>query len=378
MRKSFYLIAIVTLAFGLAANVLANTSSIRLKDLGRIEGQRGNALTGYGLVFGLSGTGDSARSKATLQSISNTLREFGVFVAPEQMNARNVAAVLVTATLPPFSNEGDALDINVSSVGDARSLLGGTLMLAPLQAVDGKIYALAQGPISVGGYRYDSFGNLVQKNHPTVGHVPGGAVVERSLEADLVNEDGRVHFLLKNPDFTTAGRIVDSINANLGAGKASPVNPGKIRIQLSDAERQNYVALLRKIESLEIVPDQKAKVIVNERTGTVVAGEAVKLSSVVISHGELKIAIANDYQVSQPVNAGAINVNSRNVSTVTVPQTEIQVEETGGGSVVLESGASVAELVSALRKIKVSTRDLISILQTLRSAGSLHAELVIQ
>ncbi|HEX5513579.1 MAG TPA: flagellar basal body P-ring protein FlgI [Gammaproteobacteria bacterium] len=353
----------------------AQQGTVRLKDLGRFDGVRDNALTGYGLVVGLAGTGDSGRSEATLQSVANALRAFGVMVSAEQLNSRNVAAVFLTANLPAFAEPGHKLDINVSSVGDARSLLGGTLLLAPLRGPDQRIYALAQGPVSVGGFKYDLFGNVAQKNHPTVGVVPEGATVERALGADVVRDDGSLSFVLYGPDFTTADRIADAINQSLGSSRARAVHAGRVRISMTEAERTELVRVIRRIEALPITPDYKAVVVVNERTGTVVAGGDVTISAVSISHGDLKVAISTDFVVSQPFVFGENNFGP---STVVVPDTAIEVEDGKSGAVALPAGATVTDLVSALNKIDTSARDVITILQAIRRAGALHAELVVQ
>lgn len=373
MRRA--LLVFLVLVFAVSPAAFAQQTGVRLKDLGRFEGVRDNPLTGYGLVIGLAGTGDSGRSEATLQSIANALRSFGIVITPEQLNSRNVAAVFITAQLPGFAEPGRKLDVNVSSVGDARSLLGGTLLLAPLKGPDQRIYALAQGPVSVGGFKYDLFGNVAQKNHPTVGIVPEGATVERALEADVVRDDGSLNFLLYGPDFTTADRIAVSVNRALGASRAQAVHAGRVRIALSDVERLDLVRVIRQIEGLAIEPDHKAMVVVNERTGTVVAGGDVTVSAITITHGDLKVAISTDFIVSQPLVIGENNFGAR---TAIVPDTAIEVTEGQGAAVALPAGATVADLVTALNKINTSARDVITILQAIRRAGALHAELVVQ
>ncbi|WLQ15700.1 flagellar basal body P-ring protein FlgI [Hahella aquimaris] len=352
----------------------ASASSVRLKELARIEGVRENSLFGYGLVVGLAGTGDTHRSKATLQSIANTLQQFGISLNSDEIASRNVAAVTLTAKLPPFANSGDMIDVNVSSMGDARSLVGGTLLLAPLKAVNGKIYAVAQGQVSVGGFSYDLNGNVVQKNHPTVGVIPSGASVERGLSTDLVGEDGYINVILNQPDFTTASRIKNAINKTLGSGKARAVHAGKVSV-LAPVGEYDLVDYLTRIENAVIEPDRVATVVVNERTGTVVAGGDVTIDNVTISHGNIKVVISTDYQVSQPI---FVRETGRGVSTVVTPDTSIDVEESVAEPVRLSSGASIADLVTALRQIKTSTRDVITILQLIKTAGALHAQLVIQ
>ncbi len=364
-------LAVLVLTF---STQLASATSVRIKELARIEGVRENSLFGYGLVVGLAGTGDSRRSKATLQSISNTLKEFGIIIEAEDLSSRNVAAVTLTARLPAFSNPGDLIDVNVSSLGDARSLVGGTLLFAPLKAANSKIYAVAQGQVSVGGFSYDLNGNVVQKNHPTVGIIPDGATVERGVSSDLIGEDGRIHVVLKQPDFTTANRIAEAINQQLGAKKAKAIHASKIAVEIP-SDDFDLVGFLTEIENSVVEPDRVAKVVVNERTGTVVAGGEVALDDITISHGNIKVVISTDYLVSQPY---LLRGAGPNVRTEVVPDTSIEVDEGVASAVSLGSGASIADLVGALRKIKTSTRDVITILQLIKTTGALHAQLIIQ
>lgn len=360
---------------GVSAMAQGAPDSVRLKDLGRIDGVRDNSLIGYGLVTGLAGTGDSARSRATVQSVANMLMQFGITVTSDQINSRNVAAVMVIATLPAFARPGDKIDINVSSLGDARSLLGGTLLMTPLTGPDRRVHALAQGSVSVGGFKYDLNGNVVQKNHPTAGNVPGGATVEVGSATQIVKDGNLINVLLFQPDFTTAGRIAASLNTTLGRTMAKALDAERVEIRVTDFERDNLVDFLTRVENVAIAPDQRARVIVNERTGTVVSGGDVKISNVTISHGELKVSILTDYLVSQP---SLLIRPGPDVRTQVVPSTRIDVKEADGGSVSLAAGATVADLVTALNRIKVSTRDVITILQGIKRAGALHAELIIQ
>lgn len=385
MRWSNYLalwtVVGLTALHGAAVASESSADRIRLKDLGHIEGVRDNAIFGYGLVVGLAGTGDTARSGPTVQSIANTLTRLGVRISPDQVTSRNVAAVLITATLPAFANAGEKVDINVASIGDARSLLGGTLMLAPLKGADDQVYALAQGPISVGGFRYDAFGNVVQKNHPTVGQVPAGATIETGLATSIVSAAGSLYFLLQSPDYTTAARAAEAINARLplleetAVVRARAVDAARIAIRLTNAERGNLVDMVRSIENANIVPDQMARIVVNERTGTVVSGGDVRMGEVSVTHGEIKVTVSTDFLVSQPLVVGRAGPGLR---TAVVPDTDIAVDENQNPVVRLSAGAPVTDLVEALNKIKVPPRDIISILQAIRRAGSLHAELIIQ
>jgi flagellar P-ring protein precursor FlgI len=367
--------AIVASLVLIGAAYAAPVEKIRIKDLGRIDGWRDNALVGYGLVTGLAGTGDSTRSKATKQSIANMLSQFNINLPSDQVLSRNVAATMITATLPPFARAGDKLDITVTSIGDARSLVGGTLLLAPLKGPDGRIYALAQGPMSVGGYKYDLNGNVVQKNHPTVGTIPSGANVEIAVNTEVVQHD-QVIFLLAQPDYATASRVASAINARFGAGTAKAHDASSVEITAMSARQDNLVSFLTSIEDMTVEPDQRARVVVNERTGTVIAGGDVRISAISISHGDLKVSISTENLVSQPSFVGARD--STGIRTEVVPNTRIEVHESESGGMVTTGGNTVTELVRALSKIKTSTRDIIAILQGIKTAGALHAELIIQ
>lgn len=367
----------------MAALVAAPSSwaqtGVRIKELARIDGARENPLVGYGLVVGLAGTGDSTRSRATTQSVANTLLRFGLRIDADRLASRNSAAVLVTASLPPFANVGDKFDINVASIGDARSLAGGTLFMTPLAGANDTVYAIAQGPISVGGFRYDAFGNLSQKNHPTVGMVSGGAMVEQAPVNDVVSPNGSVYLVLHSPDYTTAGRVVDALGQAFGADRVgrdiTPEGPDRIVFRLNSAERSRYVEMVRRIEGLTVVPDVVARVIVNERTGTVVSGGDVRLEKVSVTHGELRVEIDTDYLVSQPL---LVSRAGNGVRTAVVPDTTIKVQEVSAPTVSMPAGATVSELAVALNKVKMTPRDIISILQSIQRAGALHADLVVQ
>lgn len=352
------------------------TEVVRIKDLGKLKGWRENSLIGYGIVAGLAGTGDSPSNKTTRQAMANVYSQFDLTVAPEQVQSRNVAVVMVSAMLPPFARPGDAVDVVVTSAGDARSLVGGNLLATALKAPNGKIYALAQGPLSVGGYRYDMNGNVVQKNHPTAGSIPGGALVEVGVNAQVVTEDGAMTFVLSNPDYTTAGRVANEINRALGRPLAKARDAAGVDIQVPEFERDNLVAFVSRIEALSITPDQRAKVILDERTGTVVSGGNVRLSKVAISHGDLRISIVTDNQVSQPIFVR--QGGDGGIRTEVVSNSSIDVRDGEGSAFVMSEGSTVAELVQALTKIRTSTRDIISILRAIKTAGALHADLIIQ
>lgn len=353
---------------------LANAEPVRVKDLGKLQGWRENALVGTGIVTGLAGTGDSPSNRGTRQALSNAMSQFNLNIGPDQIQSRNVAVVMVSATLSPFSREGDTLDVTVNSVGDARSLVGGSLVLTGLKAANGRVYALAQGPLSVGGYRYDANGNVVQKNHPTVGSVPGGATVEVGVSAQMVSENHQMTFVLNEPDYTTANRVAEAINRRYGAGLAQARDASGIELFVPEAQRRQLVAFVAGLESITVEPDRRAKVVVNERTGTVVSGGDVRISKVAISHGDLKLSVRNETAASQPYFIGEAGDGVR---TALVTNTRVDVEERNGPGFVTGS-TTVADLVQTLARLKTPTRDIISILRAVKAAGALHAELLIQ
>lgn len=351
-------------------------SQVRIKDIARVQTQRAHSVVGYGLVTGLAGTGDSPTNRATRQSISNTLAQFNLAVPPDAVTSRNVAAVVVSAALPAHARPGDVIDISVTSIGDARSLVGGNLMLAPLQGPDGKVYALAQGPLTVGGYKYDANGNVVQKNHPTAATVPGGATVEISPPGAVRTAPTQSFAIsLFSPDYTTAGRMADAINKVFGGLTAKATDAQAVMVQVPPGQQQDLVNFIRQIEVLEVTTDQRARVVINERTGTVVSGAAVRIEPVAISYGDLKISIASETNVSQPLVVGGFNPN---VASVPFTNTRIDVQEQSGAALVTKAGGTVSDLVQALAKLKTNTRDVVSILKALKAAGALHAELIVQ
>ena len=361
MKKT--ILAIILLVF-LAQPVMA----IRVKDLVTIQGVRENRLSGYGLVVGLNGTGDKAGTgnEYMIRSVSNMLRNMGILVRPDDLKMKNVAAVIVTASLPPFAKSSQKLDCTVSSMGDATSLAGGTLVSTPLYGPDGKVYALGQGPISVGGFAVSgASGSGVTKNFPTVGIVPAGAIVERSLDMAM---GPQMTLIMNNPDFTTANRLAKSINNKLGSPVASAADLSTIKLDVPESYQNSLVDFVSIIETVDVTPDNRAKIIVNERTGTVIMGSDVKISTVAIAHGNLSIKISEQPKVSQPqpFSQG---------STTVVPQSGVQVEEGGKRLILLKSGASIGDLVTAMNAIGVSPRDLVVILQAIKRAGALYADL---
>ncbi len=380
LKIYFHFVATLLLCVLLSSNAYAESAGVgvKIKDLSRISSAKENSLVGYGIVTGLAGTGDSSRSLATLQSVKNILQKFGVNVPLDEMRSRNAATVMVTATLPAYVQIGNKVDVNVTSMGDARSLVGGTLLLTHLLGADQKIYALAQGPVSVGGYSYDLNGNITQKNHPTAAHIAGGAMVERRLDIDLVGADNTIEYYLYEPDFATADRIAKALQALVGPDNAWAVDAARVKISLGashNSRQKNLVPLISKIENTFVVPDRPSRVVVNERTGTVVAGGEVRIAPITITHGDLNVAISTEFVVSQPFS---VIGTGEGVRTQVIPQTDIAIDEEQGIAVSLPNHSTVAELVAALNKVRASSRDIITILQGVKRAGALHAELIIQ
>lgn len=361
--------------FLMFANSAVADSGVRLKDLTRFNGIREVSLTGYGIVVGLSGTGDTPRHKPTLQSVSNALKKFGIDIEDNELSSRNVASVIVTAQLPPFSEPGDKIDVTVSSLGDARSLQGGALLISPLSVPGGDFYALAQGQISTGGYRFDAAGNISQKNHPTVGIISDGAIVEKRFQTTLEDESGHISLVLKSPDITTAWNIEKAVNLHFSENLATAVSAGRVEVLLPEEASEKLYGFLSQLESIRVSPDSLAKVIINERTGTIVAGGDVILEQASIAHGDLRLDISAKYEYLGPdVVIGRETDFSRNI----VNQTTMEVSEPIGKEMRIKSGARLDDVVLALKKLSLTTRDIIVILQALKRADALHAELVVQ
>ena len=340
----------------------------RIKDLADIEGVRNNQLVGYGLVVGLNGTGDSSSTEFTVQSLVNMMERLGMRIDRDNVKVDNVAAVMVTAKLPPFAKAGSSIDVLASSIGDADSLVGGTLLLTPLKGPDGQVYAVAQGPLAVGALSFGGKAAKVQKNHPTVGRIPGGALVEREVPFQLP-QNRALNYRLRSADFTTVTRMAGVINQHFGQPLAKPLDSGSLQILVADQYANSLVEFIARIEHLEVQPDMAAKIIVNERSGTIVMGENVRLSTVAVSHGNLNLIISESAQVSQP---GAL---ARKGDTVEVPETDLAVSEDKGNLVVLPMGVSIGDVARALNAIGATPRDLIAIFQAIKAAGALHAEL---
>jgi flagellar P-ring protein FlgI len=353
--------------FGVASS--GEAQATRIKDLAEIQGVRSNQLVGYGLVVGLNGTGDDKKLLFTIRSVVNMLERMGITVNPKDAEVENVAAVMVTADLPAFIKAGTRIDVLVSSIGDADSLQGGTLLLTPLQASDGEVYAVAQGAVSIGGISASGGGATVQKNFPTVGRVVGGALIEKEIPLEF-NAKTSIAVMLRNPDFTTASRVAEAINGALNDHFAMAPDAGTVEVAVPDAYSGKVVSLVTLLEGLDVIPDVESKVLINERTGTVVMGENVRISTVAVSHGNLSIQIKESPQVSQPLPFST-------GETVVVPETEIVVQEERSPLFLVEAGVSIGEVVRALNALGVSPRDLISILQAIKSAGALQAKLEI-
>jgi flagellar P-ring protein FlgI len=345
--------------------------AIRIKDIAHIQGIRGQQIIGYGLVVGLNGTGDTQRSTFTLQSVASMLKRFGINVPQNDLRLRNVAAVMVTATVPGFTKEGSEVDVIVSSMGDATSLQGGTLLITPLSGIDGVVYVMAQGPLSVGGMSVRSNGNEIRRNHTAAGRIPGGGVVEKTPEASI-SKDSTISVVLMEPDFTTATRVADAVNTKLGQRAARAQDGASISILVPEAIRTEgrLVEFISSLEGLEVTPDVVAKVVINERTGTIVVGGTVSIMSVAISHGGLNIEIESIPMVSQPAPFSQ-------GQTVTTQLTAVYAGQDTSTVQAFDGTATVQDVAKTLNALKVTPRDIIAIFQALKRAGALNAELVI-
>ena len=359
------------LAAGLACLIAVLASApqgeaVRIKDIASFSGVRDNQLIGYGLVVGLSGTGDKTSSVFTMRSMVNMLERMGVSVDMRQMKPKNVAAVMVTAKMPVSAKPGTRLDVTISSLGDATSLLGGVLLQTPLTGVDGKIYGLAQGSLTLGGFSVEGEAASATKNITTVGMIPGGALVERSVPFEF-NDQDKLTLHLRQPDFSTSMQMAERLNTAMGGQFATAVDGASVDVAVPAEYRGNLVPLMASVENIEITPDSPAKVVVDEKTGTVVLGRDVRISRAAVAHGNLSVLITEYQDVSQP---GPFSSGS----TVVTPQTEININEQNRRLMMVE-GATLQELVDGLNAIGATPRDLITILRTLKTAGALHAEL---
>lgn len=368
MRLAKPILALALALAGLFVLTLPAHAQTRIKDIADVEGVRENQLVGYGLVVGLDGTGDSLRNAAfTRQSLSAMLERFDVNTRDANLNTRNTAAVMVTAHLPPFSTAGTRIDITVSAIGDAQSLQGGTLIATALMGADGQVYAVAQGSVAVGGFDAGGDAASVTRGVPTSGRISNGALIERELRFDIASLP-TIRLALRNPDFTTASRMAEAINAYLGAAAARATDPATVELSRPDYFDGDMIALVSEIEQLRVRPDLPARVVIDEATGTIVMGENVRVSTVAIAQGNLTISVTEAPQVSQP---GPLAEGE----TVVVPRTQVDVIEDMAQLGVMEEGASLRDLVDGLNALGVSPRDMIAILQAIKAAGALQAEI---
>jgi flagellar P-ring protein precursor FlgI len=366
-RKIIYIFCLALLGIGFSPNYLG--AAIRIKDVASFEGVRVNQLVGYGLVVGLNGTGDRSQTYFSTQTLANMLERSGITINTGQVRVKNIAAVMVTADLPPFIRPGSQVDVTVSSIGDAQSIQGGVLIMTPLLAADNQVYVTAQGQVTLGGFSVGGSSNRVQLNHPTVGRIPNGGLVEKDAFVNF-NGKSRLNLVLNQSDFTTATRTVRAINESTIPGIASALDGRTIAIEVPANYSQRIVEFISMIENAKIEVDSPARVLMNEKTGTIIIGKEVKISEVSIIHGSLSLQIGTSYLVSQPESFG------RGDTTV-VPEKTINVQENENRTVMLHEGASVEEVVRALTTIGAGPRDVIAILQAIKAQGALQAELEI-
>lgn len=342
----------------------------RIKDITYIQGTRENQLLGYGLIIGLAGTGDTITFEFTQQLAVNIFEKLGVLVTKDEFRSRNIAAVMVTANIPPFARPGDKIDVAVSSLGDASSLEGGILLQTPLQGADKEVYAVAQGAISIGGYNLGAESQRVRKNHANTATIPDGAIVEKEIPFSLFT-GAAINLVIRDPDFTTANRLARTINSEF-PNTARALDAAIVRVEppAEFSTRDTIVDFISKLEKFPVSPDAMARIIINERTGTIVAGENVRISTVAVAHGNLSITITERPEVSQPLPFSEGD-------TVVVPRSDIEVEEAEAKLNIIQEGVTISEIARALNVLGVTPRDLISIFQAIKKAGALHAELII-
>ena len=371
MKFSRLILLAATIGF-LPISTSANVAP--LGELGRFEGWQDNALYGVGIVVGLSGSGDSRRSGVTQQALKNVYTRLGLTVSEDDISSRNVAAVFVSATLPPSANEGDRISVTISSAGDARSLAGGQLIATPLLAGNQKVYALAQGPVTAGGYAFESEGNYVQKNFPTTARIESGAKVVQPVNANLLQADGTLSFVLNEPDFVTADRVAKAINGRFGTNTAYASGADKIQIAYNGGPRE-LVSFVSGIQTLDVQPQRASRIVINERTGTVVAGSDVRINSVVVSQGDVQVTVRAENFASQPQLISGINAN---VASLVVRNTDLQVQERETDVVASFDNTTVSDLIEGLNKAGVNTRGIIDVLQSMKQAGAIQADIVVQ
>lgn len=361
--------AVLTIVLGTAQIGAAQVTPLRLKDVATLQGVQPVPLIGYGLVIGLNKTGDRRQTIFPAQTLANMLQRLGVDVPADQIKIENVAAVLVTAELSPYARQGARLDVTASSIGDARSLQGGTLVATPLRGPDGTIHAIAQGPLTLGGFGGGTSGNSVQVNHLTVGRVPGGAYVQVGQRVALP-DGAEITLALRDPDFVTAGRVAAAINDELGPGAAHAIDAANVAVRVPPQYQASTADLVARLDLLTVRVDTVSRVVINERSGTVVVGGGVRLGPAAVAHGNLSVRINTTYGVSQPAPFSGGD-------TVVVPQRDVQVDERLARLVALEEGTTLDAVVRALNALGASPRDIIAILQALKAAGALAAEIVI-
>src|SRR5665213_1419259 len=367
MTKTFKA-AVLAVIMGLCVPVSAGATS-RIKDLANIEGVRQNQLIGYGLVVGLNGTGDTLNNiPFTKQSLTAMLERLGVNIRGQTIRTGNVAAVMVTANLPPFGTQGTRIDVTVSALGDSKSLQGGVLLVTPLLGADGNVYAVGQGSVAIGGFQAEGEAAKIVRGVPTVGRIANGALIEREIEFTL-NKQNQLRMALRNPDFTTAKRVAAAINDFIGSPTAEPLDPATIGITIPQQYRGNVISLLTEIEQLQVEPDQSAKIVIDERSGIIVMGRDVRVSMVAVAQGNLTVTITETPQVSQP------SPFSRGGTTRVVPRTTIGVQEDGKKFALVKDGVSLQQLVDGLNSLGIGPRDLIAILQAIKAAGAIQADI---
>ncbi|MBU0665468.1 MAG: flagellar basal body P-ring protein FlgI [Proteobacteria bacterium] len=353
--------------------IVQTAAGTRIKDIAQLGGVRENQLIGYGLVTGLAGTGDDLKKVLfTRQALYNMMVRQGITINPtefEKIKSKNVAAVMVTASLPPFAKPGSTIDILVSSIGDAQSLAGGNLLMTALKGPDNKVYAVAQGPMTISAFSFGGKAAKAQKNHPTVGRIASGAIIEQTVPVAL-GQDGTLSYRLRSSDFSTAANMSDEINSTFGDGTANPIDSTTVKVTIPDKYKTEPVPFIARLESLDIKVDTNAKVVINERTGTIVMGQDVRLSTVAVSHGNLSIVIKESADVVQP-NPLAPG------ETVVIPQTSVAITEEEGGLTVVKEGVSISAVADALNAIGATPRDLIAIFQAIKAAGAMQGELIV-
>jgi flagellar P-ring protein FlgI len=369
-RFPVLVLLLVAILAGLTPEVLGQTAGVRIRDIAFLHGARGNQLMGYGIVTGINGDGDKDPTY-TKQAIGNLLRRFGVVLDVQRISSKNVAAVVVTAEIPPFAKSGSRIDVQIGTMGDSKTLQGGILLQTPLIGADGQVYAVAQGAVSIGGFSASSGGNSVTKNHPTSGQIIAGAIVEKQIPVTLLDGD-TMQLVLNDPDFTMAARTVEVIQRKF-PDSCRALDGGTLMLELPDQYQANPVEFIAQVQALEVIPDTPARVILNERTGTVVATARVRVNSCAIAHGSLIVSVAQSQTVSQP-NAFAPNT----ATTQAVTNTDVNVTEQKAGLIPFAEMPTVEKVAAALNAVGATPRDIVAIFQALKQSGALQAELLLR